>query len=321
MKHLLDVPVLIIAYRRPRIVQNILDICAKNRASSIYVILDGPKKNSSKSALDDNLSIKLIVENFARGYAGKIHTHFQNNNIGCAPSVLTGCDWIFQKENNAIILEDDCIPGDDFFDFSIKSLQAMESDRNIWLSCGTQFAPENLFQDSWALSKYPLTWGWATNKNKWDEMRTAISGDKNLIKGSYRYREITYWNAGAQRARCGYADVWDTLLAQQMLVHNKFAIVPKVTLVSNVGFDAIATHTKKESQWVKLTPQNLSEPKMPPIYSEEISEWLSKNLFRIQLKHIFTTKLKKVFDWIIFFNHKTLSLNEKWDKANLIRKT
>ena len=320
MKSLLDVPVLIIAYRRPRILQNILNICAKNKVSSIYVLLDGPKKNSPKPALDDYDDIKSIVENFNRGYKGKMHTHFRDNNVGCASSVLSGCDWIFQTEENAIILEDDCIPGDDFFNFSIKSLQFMESKKDIWLSCGTQFAPEELFQDSWTLSKYALTWGWTTNRNKWNEMRAAIGGNQNLMKGNFLYREISYWNAGARRARCGYADVWDTLLAQQMLLHKKFAILPKVSLVSNVGFDAIATHTKRESQWMELKSRNLSEPEMPPVYSEEISQWLSKHLFQIQLKHILTTKVKKFIDWFIFLNQYTPSLNEKWDKASLIRK-
>ena len=111
------IAVLVIGYRRKDNIKKILEICATNKVYRIYVALDGPKQDSG-SGLIDNLEIQRVIDAFERIYAGEVKKFYHDSNLGCAASVLSACDWAFKTAENLIILEDDCIPTSDFFNFS-----------------------------------------------------------------------------------------------------------------------------------------------------------------------------------------------------------
>jgi len=293
-----DMAVLLIAYRRKDHVKTILEICKRNMVSKIYIALDGAKPGSESGQID-NFEICRLVEEFEKHFSGEVKRLFRDRNVGCAASVLSACDWIFENEESAAILEDDCIPNDDFFDFSRQTLSCMRSDPNIWLSCGTQFSPSSLHYDSWLLSSYALTWGWATTSKNWGSISQAFKLQKAIDKNvSISAWERTYWNQGARRAQSGWVDVWDTILLQQMRVHKKMAILPKFPLVTNVGNDTSATHTHGQSPWLHLDTGGFYKPSASPLISIPNDSWLRRNLFTISSRHIFSTKVTALIDFL-----------------------
>jgi hypothetical protein len=290
-----DIAVLIIAYRRKDSLSNILDLCKKNFVKRIYVSVDGPKYNSF-DCLEDNRNIRLIVSNFKKNFQGEIFVMCRDTNMGCAASVLSACNWIFELEDLAIIVEDDCVPTQDFFNFSRLSLNVIKTNPNVWLSCGTQFAPKIIETDSWFLSKYPLTWGWATTKLKWNEIMNSINSGDNLTGKKFTLSEKTYWNAGARRARNGWVDVWDTILAQQLLIKNKYVLHPKECLVTNIGDDLYATNTIEKTKWIRYKTGIFSTPKKDPRLEPKVDQWLRDEFFRIKFRHIISTRITKLRD-------------------------
>ena len=313
-----EIAVLIIGYRRKDNIKKILKICAANKVSTIYVALDGPKQDS-RPGLIDNLEIRRVIDDFERIYAGEIKKFYHNSNLGCAASVLSACDWAFGTAQNLIILEDDCIPTNDFFKFSKLSLIEMEKNSDIWISCGTQFAPKNLSNDSWVLSRYALTWGWCTNRRNWTEISLCIKANIKLkvnYNNSLSLQEAIYWTAGSRRAHQGWTDVWDTILVKQMIRNSKLAVLPVIPLVTNKGNDVFATNTIGFSPWLNL--QTGSFPDNPGDLNLSIvhEDWLRKEFYAISLRHLFTTQFTKFRDFLNRRNILRNPLLQRWDEAN-----
>jgi hypothetical protein len=309
-----DVAVLIIAYRRYQPLNRILDLCRENGVERIYVATDGPKTNSPDGA-EDNLKIVDVVSNFTNHFEGHVYLMNRKLNLGCAPSVLSACDWVFENEKFAMILEDDCIPSSDFFNYSRKSLEVISNDKRVWLSCGTQFAPPFPDTDDWFLSKYPLTWGWATNRDNWNQISIALKNQKKLNGNHLPLSEKIYWNAGARRAYNGWVDVWDTILAQQLLVMNRLVLLPKNSLVTNIGNDSVATHTFGPSKWIGVQTGTFNSPISTPEYETKVDLFLKNKFFKIGKKHLFTTKFTLMKDFLFRTRKPFAPLVLRWNFA------
>jgi hypothetical protein len=287
---------LIIAYRRKENLSSILRLCEKNNVERIYIALDGPKASNQNGRIENN-QMKDLISNFRSSFEGQVKILNHQNNVGCAAAVLSACDWVFETEEYAIILEDDCIPSDDFFLFARKTLSIMKTNTQVWLSCGTQFVPTKVQCDSWFLSKYPLTWGWATTKDNWRSISNSIRGGYPLARSKgLPFIEDIYWRAGARRAYEGYTDVWDTILAHRMQIEHKFSILPDVALVSNIGNDQAATHTKSDSRWLNIETGKFLITQKAPVYRADADVWLRRRLYRISLRHLVTTQLTRFID-------------------------
>ena len=298
----IEVPaILIIAYRRYENIIKILNICKENNVNNIYIAVDAPKTVSDRE-IEDNRAVVNAINDFKVKFSGSIQILLRDNNLGCALSVLSACDWVFTRESQAIILEDDCIPSADFFSFMSVSLNLFEKNQSIWLAAGSQFVPEQSIDPDWFLSKYPLIWGWATTKVAWKEIKEIFIIDQSKIKlakttGISR-SEISFWNAGARRASLSFTDVWDTILVREMLRKNKYAVVPKYSYIENIGFDNLATNTYTKSEIVAMPIGTLTLPTSKPFLSPERDRWLVKKLYKIRLKHLFTPKITFLIDQI-----------------------
>lgn len=315
-----SIAVLIVAYRRKDSLEKILDICKLNKVEDIYIALDGPK-NNCLIGMNDNFAMKLTVSKFKKQFSGRVTIMKRETNMGCAPSVLSACDWVFEKEDSVIILEDDCIPTSDFFKFSRLSIEIIKSDKRVWLSCGTQFMPQDSRMDSWFLSRYPLTWGWCTTKEKWQEISAAIKNCKVLSSEKVSFEESVYWNAGSRRAQRGWVDVWDTILAQQLLAFSKLVILPKYNLVSNTGYDDYATNTTESSKRIHTEIGRFVMPKSKPKLEPKVNFWLRTEFFRIRKRHLITTRGTRIKDLLLHFKKPFLPLKDRWLSAENERKS
>jgi hypothetical protein len=60
-------------------------------------------------------------------------------NLGCRKRIQTGLSWSFDLVEQAIILEDDCIPSSSFFPFCEELLQKYRDDKRVGLIGGANF--------------------------------------------------------------------------------------------------------------------------------------------------------------------------------------
>ena len=313
------IDVLIIAYRRPENLKNILEICSRQSCvGKIYISVDGPKLQD-EAGRADNRAIIEEIEKFRASTAIQVETYFSDFNKGCAISILTSIDWAFRKSNELIILEDDCLPNDDFFGFMLMALPMLDLDQNLWLVSGNQFAPPQLCESKWFLSKYPLIWGWGTNSQKWTQIKLELRNHNfdwspGVVKSSFA--EKRYWTAGAIRCINRDTDAWDILLASKMLIRSKYALNPPFNLVSNVGFDSVAVHTNTKNHFSNFEYGNFPNQTESPTANLDIEKWLRLNLYKISNKHLLTTTIHNAY-LRLKKNSSREMLYSLWDKAQI----
>jgi len=308
--------VLIVAYRRYGNIKKIIDLCILNRIPRIYVVVDYPANEKPEVAFDVARTREQVI-NVSNTSLIPIQYKFRESNSGCAASVLSACDWFFEHEDFGIVLEDDCIPSNSFFEMISHYKEQLNSNKDIWMICGTQFAPESLFPSQAALSKYALIWGWATSSSKWNEISQSLQ-NTNKMKGHNDLfnPESIYWNAGSRRAINGYVDVWDTAVLNAMHQRKKYAILPKKSLVQNIGDDAAATHTRDSSPWLNRDVGTFEPDGIYAKYSKAIDTWLKVNFYKISIRHILTTRITFFLDIYRKYRDRPKSLQGRWEKAS-----
>jgi len=297
-----QISVLVIAFQRFENLVEIFDTCLRNGVKSIYVSLDVPRYETLAN-ITRTQKIQALVREYLLRYPTVFRFQQSEKNRGCGVSVLTGCDWVFSQEEFVVVLEDDCIPTDDFFNFASFSLPLIVGSGELFIAVGTQFKRFATGDHKIAIVKYPVFWGWATTRDQWNilklELLKMLSGQAPNLS-HLGVAEQAFWSAGCRRVLEGYVDTWDTLLTTILLSRNWKTISPLKALVRNVGNDVVATHT---SQGTLLHNLELGEFGLGEIEilktSSEIDLWMHNQVYGISRRHLISTKFTYLLDRLI----------------------
>lgn len=243
-----DIPVLLIPFRRPEKIKQLIEALALVRPKNIYILADGPRPGLPEEA-------KLCAE--ARRIATniswpcQIHTHFKETNVGLTPNIVEGIDWFFSQVPMGIILEDDCIPDPTFFTFCAELLDYYKDDARIMHISGNNFQNGTTHGDgSYYFSHYSHSWGWATWRRAWHQYHEAVANFPQYDQ-SKRINELPF-SATAKRfwiKLLRNTAIWDSRWLYTTWYTGGLCILPNQSLVSNIGFGVDATHT------IETTPQ------------------------------------------------------------------
>lgn len=292
-------PLLIIAFARPEGVRRIIDLAITYGVSKIFVSTDGPRNSIDSDRL---AKIQRVVSEF-EGHPGiQIVTNQLLENHGVASGVIHALDWFFSNVESGIVLEDDIVPTNSFFEFCETALTIYSMEPRVKMISGTQVFPDESDRSSALATTYPMIWGWAAWAKDWHSLRSHFFELKPTeFRSIFDYR-WQYWSTGARRAISGIVDTWDTPIAFQFFNRKLLAITPPINLVTNVGADEVASHTSEN-----LFPLNLPRfeasvndfifPSGIALESKEYSNKLERELFRIKYRHWFSPILSKLFDY------------------------
>jgi hypothetical protein len=177
-------------------------------------------------------------------------------NLGCGINVSHGISWVFEKEEMAIILEDDCLPSISFFNYAKELLIKYKDDNRIMHIGGTNWHPEYKHEDdsSYFFSKDAHIWGWATWKRAWKnfdyemkdyplfinskEFKTIISN-----RDERKYFRLRWDSFFKSNYKSNSKSNWDYQWYYAVLKNKGLCIWPKSNLVMNIGVNG--THTDK----------------------------------------------------------------------------
>jgi hypothetical protein len=188
-------------------------------------------------------------------------TNFADDNLGCKRRVSSGLDWVFEQVEEAIILEDDCLPHPDFFPFCGEMLGRFRDDERVAMVCGANFLHGRIpISDSYYFGHYGHIWGWATWRRAWRDYDVLMkawpdfrstSWLRELLHDKYAAR---HWSVAFDRTYRGQMDTWDYQWLFAWWIRHRLAVVPSTNLISNIGFGEQATHTKGPTPTVAGIP-------------------------------------------------------------------
>ena len=241
LAHTFDTPVLLIVFNRPDLTQRVLTILKENRVDNLFIAFDAPRYNSQEEVNTCKAVQEMI---YGVDWATNIRILARQTNLGCGHSISQAIDWFFTHVEEGIILEDDCLPSSSFFSFSQRGLNDFREDKSIWQIDGSNFYHSHS-QNLYEYSSFPLIWGWATWKDRWDSYRFNFTPQEasNIIINQFDDHLIkAFWLNRIKDFFSNAVDTWDYQWMLTIWKNNGKVVRPPVNLVQNDGFSSRSTH-------------------------------------------------------------------------------
>ena len=266
----LQTPIAFIIFNRPDVTERVLARIRQARPEKLFIIADGPRSGVPEDAAKCEAARRIVEGGI--DWPCEVTRDYAKNNLGCKLRVSSGLDWVFSQVEEAIILEDDCLPNPSFFPFCDELLEKYRDEERVMVVSGNNFQRgKRRTPHSYYFSKYNHVWGWATWRRAWQHYDVAMthwpedkaSGDHNSI---YLDRfEKAYWESIFDRVYCGEIDTWDYQWTFACWKRGGLTILPEVNLVENIGFGQDATHTREARGVSPPVSGSITELKHPDI--------------------------------------------------------
>ena len=241
-------PVVLCVFNRPDTTQTVFEAIRRARPARLYVVADGPRDRGDRQACQQ---VRQIIDTL--DWPCELHTNYAETNLGCGERIVSGLDWVFDQVDQAIVLEDDCLPDPSFFPFCETLLDHYRHDPRVMHIGGhnrlMQWRPQTASYFGTYL--YGSPWGWATWRRAWRCFRRESDAWRQLahdptVAERLPNREVydsflhPFKNYSMEQLQSEWGFIW-TL---SKLLSEGLSIVPSKNLVSNIGIGAGATHTR-----------------------------------------------------------------------------
>jgi hypothetical protein len=245
----MDTPVALLIFNRPGLTAQVFREVAQARPSRLFLIADGPRAGHPEDE-EKCTAARAVVERV--DWPCRVERNYSDVNLGCGVRPATGINWVFEQVEEAIVLEDDCLPHPTFFRYCDELLERYRDDERVMNIGGTdwQFGRRSPPHSYW-FSIFNVTWGWATWRRAWRHYDRALKSWPELRETGWL--EDTVGDPAAvgmfrtafdgAHAAGGAVDYWDYQWTFTCWAQKGLSILPGVSLVSNIGFGPEATHT------------------------------------------------------------------------------
>lgn len=240
-----DLPILLIAYSRPALLESSLRRLTQISDSRIYIAIDGVAGEADRINVEQTRKV-------GRDYVNQVPESkllVEETNLGCKDFPKKAISWFFTNEDAGIILEDDIVISRSFLCFS-KTYIFQES-VSIVSSCSyPELVPEIKNEEAF-LTRIPSIWGWATTKDLW----SGYILHESLLPKSFPIISLMLapkigiikallFGLCLRQVNLGKLQTWDYPFALYLILNKKYTLLPSTRLSCNIGFGPRATHNE-----------------------------------------------------------------------------
>lgn len=235
-------PVLLMTFNRPELTARLLDRIKTARPPVLYVACDGPRPGRQ----DDQEEVSRIHAMVAAiDWCDSVKTLFQPVNLGCGHGVSEAISWFLNDVGEGIIFEDDTLPDTSFFPFCGVMLDRYRETTNIMQISGYNYLGGCYSMESdYLFCQCGFSWGWATWKRAWNLFDFEMKSWPEFKRLGY-HRMFPFSpevNRFFEDAYDGNVDTWDYQWNYARIANSGLSVVPKFSLVENIGFGMNGTH-------------------------------------------------------------------------------
>jgi len=255
-------------FNRPDQAARVFAQIARAQPPRLLVVADGPRLDHPGEA-ERCTAARAIIEQV--DWECEVLTHYSAVNLGCDPRMSTGLDWVFATVDEAIVLEDDCVPHPTFFRFCEEMLARYRDDERIACINGTNLQQgHRRTPDSYYFSRYAEAWGWASWRRAWQHYDPGMALWPHMRDGGwlrdYLGTNLTAyaWQLVFENLWRGRTATWDHKRQFALWTQGALSITPQVNLISNVGFGSTATQTARRSWYSEMAVEPMDFPLAHP---------------------------------------------------------
>jgi hypothetical protein len=283
--------VLVLAFNRPDCAEVLAHRLRKLGGLRIYVSIDGARPDRPdelrrvhevREVLRDVLADSVVAE------------RAMHQNLGCADAVASALHWFFDTEPEGVILEDDCIPTPEFFEFADMGLSALRYDDSVGAICGVNYAPSSVLNgEPAARTRFFPLWGWAAWRRSVQGFAVRRPDWNTLVRRSPEWNSLNPierrdWKRMFSVAGQTQPHTWDYQFVMHQWLAGRDSVVPAVPLVENVGFESGSHYSagppghyymSTDAQRMHMMSVLKSRRSFAPARSRSLDRWTSKTVF------------------------------------------
>ncbi len=252
----MSIPVAMIIFNRPDTTQEVFEAIREAKPPKLYIISDAAREGRVEEQKKVAATRAYVEEHI--DWECEVIKNYAEKNMGCKKRVASGISWVFEHEEMAIILEDDCVPKQEFFRFCQEMLIRYKDDSNVYMVSGTNDLPDYVCKEDYFFNHFATIWGWATWRRAWSEHYDIQMANWPKLRAERRFRHLfsnplqyKLFVRDCDRIHAGLVDTWDMQWVITILSNDGLGITPKSNLVHNIGCGREdATHTKDNSREV-----------------------------------------------------------------------
>lgn len=231
-------------FNRPVQTAQVFERIRAAKPARLYVAADGPRPHRVEE-VERCAQVRQIATQI--DWPCDLFTLFREGNLGCARAVSGAISWFFENEKEGIVLEDDCLPDQSFFEYCTLLLERYRDDQRIGQVCGFNLLPESSPSAAdYFPSHFGWSWGWASWRRSWaayDLQMTSWSRLKEQqLHGQHPFypERLRLFDQTSEKL---WRETWDYQWHYTLASQGQLSMIPAVSLVQNIGFTADATHT------------------------------------------------------------------------------
>lgn len=302
----LKTPVLFIVFNRIETTLRVFEEIRKARPAKLFINADGPRSHVPE---DQERCRTLRAEMLSRiDWPCEVQTRFLEKNLGIKYAPSSAIDWFFEHVEEGIIIEADCLPDQSFFPFCEELLEKYREDPRVMQIGGTDVEQNNqnfTCDASYYFLSIPCIWGWATWRRAWQKYDVELSTWPQVRDSKVLYKLLP--SAAVFRLSKkfqGYYDKkilsWDGQWILTCLLERGLSIYPRKNLISNIGFDNLATQTTLyDPLWADQPTYPMEFPLTHP---KSVSVVPSHDRYYLAMGHGINRSLKDRVKW--FFKYR-----------------
>lgn len=262
-------PIALFVFNRPDTTAKVFEAIRQAQPTHLLLIADGARVDCIPDH-DKCLSVRSIIDNV--DWPCEVSKNYADTNMGCKQRMFSGLNWVFGQVEEAIILEDDCLPHPSFFQFCEELLEKYRHDSRVGIISGqNSLLGYQRNTDSYYFAQIPYIWGWATWRSRWQLYdfkmnQWPAARDGQWLKDIFKENTVAEsWLSTFEHNYEGFFNAWDYQLTFTSLVNNWLNPTTNVNLVTNIGFGEGATNTSEAgSAFADVAAQEISFPLQHP---------------------------------------------------------
>lgn len=268
------VPVAILNFNRPHMTRRVFEVVRQIRPRRLLLVADGPRASRPE---DFRLCAEVRAIFDEIDWDCEVSRNFSDINLGSFARNASGLNWVFDTVEEAIIIEDDCVPSLSFFRYCEELLERYRDDPRVGVISGLNLNFPVIAQknESYFFSAFNFGWAWATWRRVWQQVDLPMSwwepeaGRKLLQNVFPEPSDCQHYYQIYENIRSGkMKNAWDYQLLLSCFRYSQCGVIPRVNLVSNIGFGADATHCTDEFSPLQNLPRG--ELEFPLVHPADV---------------------------------------------------
>ena len=248
-------PILLTVYNRPEHTKKTIEALKANTLASesiLYVCSDDVKDVED---VEDVKKVRKYIHTID-GFR-EVHIIEREKNFGLAQNILKSSTEILNKYGKIIMIEDDIVTSPYFLKYMNDGLEKYKDNPKIGSISGFNFPsktmkiPETYKHDVFFFIR-PSSWGWATWKDKWNQVDWEVKDFDKFINNPQEQKEF---NKGGEdltgmliAQQAGKINSWAVRWSYNFYKKGWLSVYPVLSFVDNQGHDNSGRNSKASNR-------------------------------------------------------------------------